>query len=424
MKTPDAELPAPPPHTPLDVAAVRAQFPILNSPLPSGRRLVYLDSGATAQKPAAVLDAMRECFETYYSNVHRGKSTLGRLVTERVEQAREDVRRFVNAADASEILFTAGTTAGLNLVAQTWGRANLTPGDVIATTVMEHHCNLVPWQMLAAETGAELRFLPLTDDGRIDMNRLGEAIGDRTKLLAVTACSNVLGTLPDVRALCAAAREVGAVSVIDAAQYVPHRRTDVRDWGCDFLTFGGHKLYGPTGVGVLYGRRELLDAMPPWQGGGNMIQRVYADRSEWADPPAKFEAGTPPIAEIVGLGAAVRWVEALGWPAIVEHDRTLAAHAVARLKEVPGLTVYGPPGDDRAALASFTVDGAAAEDLNFLLDKRGIAVRHGHHCTMPLHDLLGVPATTRASFGVYNEPEEVDVLIEALLAARIRLRLG
>ena len=421
MTAPDAELP--PPGTPLDVAAVRGQFPILNHPLPNGKPLTYLDSGATAQKPAAVLDAMRECFEDYYSNVHRGKSTLGRLVTEKVEQAREDVRRFLNAADASEIVFTAGTTAGLNLVAQTWGRANVGAGDVIATTIMEHHCNLVPWQMLAEETGAELRFLPLTDDGRIDTGRLDEAIGPDTKLLAVTACSNVLGTLPDVKALCEAARSVGAVSVIDAAQFVPHRRTDVRAWGCDFLAFGAHKLYGPTGVGALYGRRELLDAMPPWQGGGNMISRVYADRSEWAEPPAKFEAGTPPIAEIVGLGAAVRWVEALGWDAIEGHDRTLAAYALDRLGEVPGLTVYGPDADGRAALASFTVDGAAAEDLNFLLDRRGIAVRHGHHCTMPLHDALGVLATTRASFGVYNEPREVDELIDALLAARVRLRL-
>ena len=413
-----------PRFTPLDVDAVRAQFPILNRPLPNGRTLTYLDSGATAQKPAAVLDAMRECFETYYSNVHRGKSTLGRMVTERVEAAREDVRRFLNAADASEIVFTAGTTASLNLVAATWGRANVRAGDVIATTVMEHHCNLVPWQMLAAETGAELKFLPLTGDGRIDPDRVGEAIVDRCKLLAVTACSNVLGTLPDVKRLCDAARAVGAASVVDAAQYVPHRRTDVRAWGCDFLAFGAHKLYGPTGVGVLYGRRELLDAMPPWQGGGNMIDRVFADRSTWADPPAKFEAGTPPIAEIVGLGAAVRFVESLGWDAVGAHDAALADYALERLAEVPGLTVYGPPAGDRAALASFTVDGAAAEDLNFLLDKRGVAVRHGHHCTMPLHDALGVPATTRASFGVYNAPADVDVLIDALLAARIRLRLG
>ena len=415
---------------PLDLPAIRAQFPILNQPLPNGRTLTYLDSGATAQKPTVVLDAMRDCFETYYSNVHRGKSTLGRLVTKKVEEAREDCRRFLGAADASEIVFTAGTTAGINLVAQTWGRANLSSGDVIATTALEHHANLVPWQMLAAETGAELRFLPLTTDGRIDMGRLDEAIGERTKLLAVTACSNVLGTLPDVTALCDAARSVGAVSVIDAAQSVPHRRTDVRAWGCDFLAFGAHKLYGPTGVGILYGQRDRLSKMPPWQGGGNMIQRVYPDRSEWADPPAKFEAGTPPIAEVVGLGAAIRWVEAIGWDAIEAHDRDLAAYLVERLEGVPGLTVYGPlaategSASTRAALASFTVEGAAAEDLNFLLDKRGVAVRHGHHCTMPLHDLLGVPATTRASCGVYNTREDVDVLIDALLAARIRLRLG
>ncbi|NNJ27198.1 aminotransferase class V-fold PLP-dependent enzyme [Alienimonas chondri] len=416
--------PTPPPPTPLDVDAIRAQFPILCKPLPNGKTLTYLDSGATAQKPTVVLDAMRDCFETYYSNVHRGKSTLGRLVTKAVEASREDCRRFLNAADVSEILFTAGTTAGLNLVAQTWGRANICEGDVIATTVLEHHANLVPWQMLAKETGAELRFLPLTDDGRVDMDRVDEALTDRCKLLAITACSNVLGTLPDVKALCDAARAVGAVSVVDAAQFVPHRRTDVRAWGCDFLVFGAHKLYGPTGVGVLYGKRELLDAMPPWQGGGNMISRVFADRSEWAEPPAKFEAGTPPIGEIVGLGAAVRWVEDLGWEALEAHDRELAAYLLERLEEVPGLTVYGPAANERAALASFTVDGAAAEDLNFLLDKRGIAVRHGHHCTMPLHDLLGVPATTRASLGVYNRAADVDELIEALLAARIRLRLA
>ena len=420
---PPAAPPETPPATPLDVDAVRAQFPILNKPLPNGKTLTYLDSGATAQKPAVVLDAMRECFEDYYSNVHRGKSTLGRRVTQAVEGAREDCRRFVNAADVSEIVFTAGTTAGINLVAQTWAKANLQPGDVIATTIMEHHCNLVPWQMIAAETGAELRFLPLTDDGRVDMDRLDEALGERTRLLAVTACSNVLGTLPDVGALCEAAKAVGAVTMIDAAQFAPHRRIDVQAWDCDFLTFSGHKLYGPTGVGLLYGKRALLDAMPPWQGGGNMISRVFADRSEWAPPPAKFEAGTPPIAEIVGLGAAVRWLEDLGWDAVEQHDRDLAAYALERLEEVPGLTVYGPAAEQRAALASFTVDGAAAEDLNFLLDKRGIAVRHGHHCTMPLHDSLGVPATTRASFGVYNAPAEVDVLIEALLAARIRLRL-
>ena len=403
---------------------VRDDFPILTRPLPNGKELTYLDSGATAQKPRAVLDAMDECYETYYSNVHRGKSTLGRRVTDAVETARETVRAFVGAADAGEIVFTSGTTAAVNLVAESWGGANLGPGDTVATTLMEHHCNLVPWQMACERTGAELTFLPLTDAGRIELSRLGEAITDRTKLVAVTACSNVLGTLPDLSVLTAAAHAVGAVVLADGAQFAPHRPTDVRQWGVDFFTFSGHKVYGPSGVGVLYGRRDLLGAMPPWQGGGNMIRRVFATHSEWAEPPAKFEAGTPPIAEIIGLGAALDYLTALGWEAVTEHDRHLAAYSHERLSDVPGLTVYGPPPAERAALCSFTIEGAAAEDVNTLVDLRGIAVRHGHHCTMPLHDLLGVPATTRASFGVYNTPDEVDRLVDALLAARKRLRLA
>ncbi len=407
----------------MNVAEIRADFPILNRPLPNGRPLVYLDTGASAQKPRQVISAIVECYETYYSNVHRGKSTLGRKVTDAVEAAREKVRAFLNAASADEIVFTAGSTMSLNLVALGWGGANVGPGDEIVTTPLEHHANLVPWQMLVERTGATLRFLRLTADGRLDIERIGEAIGPRTKLVAVSHLSNVLGTILPVQELADAAHAVGAVIVVDGAQSVPHLPTDVRALGVDFLAFSGHKLYGPSGVGVLYGRRELLERMPPVFGGGNMIERVGLEHSTYAAPPARFEAGTPPIAETIGLGAAIDYVAAIGLDRIAAHEHALTAHAHARLADVPGLTIVGPSPEHKGGLVSFTLAGAAAEDVNFLLDRVGIAVRHGHHCTMPLHESLRVPATIRASFGVYNTAAEIDVLAEALVAARKRLRL-
>ncbi len=407
----------------LDVESIRADFPILNRPLPNGRPLVYLDTGASAQKPRQVLSAVLECYETYYSNVHRGKSTLGLRVSESLEAAREKVRALLNAASADEVIFTSGSTLALNVVALSWGRTNVKAGDEIVVTPMEHHANLVPWQMLAQATGAKLRFIPLTEDWRLDISRLGEVINERTKLVAVSHLSNVLGTINPIKELADAAHAVGAVIVIDAAQSVPHLATDVQALGVDFLAFSGHKLYGPSGIGVLYGRRELLDAMPPVFGGGNMISQVFETYSTWAPLPAKFEAGTPAIAEAIGLGAAVDYVTSIGLGRIAAHEHALTLYAHERLAAVPELMIYGPATEHKGGIVSFTMAGAAAEDLNFLLDRRGIAVRHGHHCTMPLHERLCVPATIRASFGVYNTPAEVDELVEGLLAARKRLRL-
>lgn len=407
----------------LDVEAIRADFPILNRPLPNGKPLVYLDTGASAQKPRQVIDAVVGCYETYYSNVHRGKSTLGLKVSEALEGSREKVRALLNASSADEVIFTSGTTLALNVVALSWGRANVRAGDEIVVTPMEHHANLVPWQMLAQATGATLRFLPLTADWQLDRSKLGEVVTERTKLVAVSHLSNVLGTINPIRELADAARAAGAVIVVDAAQSVPQLPTDVRALGADFLAFSGHKLYGPGGIGVLYGRRELLDAMPPVFGGGNMIAQVFPDHSTWAPLPAKFEAGTPPIAEAIGLGAAVDYVTAIGLDRIAAHEHALTVYAHERLAEVPGLTIHGPSPEHKGGIVSFTIAGAAAEDVNFLLDRRGIAVRHGHHCTMPLHERLCVPATIRASFGVYNTLGDVEALFEGLLAARKRLRL-
>jgi len=407
----------------LDTDAIRADFPILNRLLPNGRPLVYLDTGASAQKPRQVLAAILECYETYYSNVHRGKSTLGLRVSESLEGAREKVRAFLNAGSADEVIFTSGSTLALNVVALSWGRTNVKAGDEIVVTPMEHHANLVPWQMLAQATGATLRFLPMTEDWRLDASRFGEVINGRTKLVAVSHLSNVLGTINPVKELADAAHGAGAVIVVDAAQSVPHLPTDVRALGVDFLAFSAHKLYGPSGIGVLYGRRELLDAMPPVFGGGNMISRVFDTHATWAPLPAKFEAGTPAIAEAIGLGAAVDYVTAIGLDRIAAHEHALTVYAHERLAVVPGLRIYGPVPEHKGGIVSFTMAGAAAEDLNFLLDRRGIAVRHGHHCTMPLHERLCVPATIRASFGVYNTFAEVDELVEGLLAARKRLRL-
>lgn len=408
----------------IDIDAIRGDFPILNRPLPNGKPLVYLDSGASAQKPRQVLDAIFECYETYYSNVHRGKSTLGLKVSESLESSREKVRAFLNADSADQMIFTSGTTLALNVVALAWGRANVNAGDEIVLTPMEHHANLVPWQMLAEATGASIRMLPMTEDGRLDLARAHEIFSPRTKLLAVTALSNVLGTINPIAELAGLAHDVGAIIVVDAAQSIPHVPTDVRDLDVDFLAFSAHKLYGPTGIGVLYGKRELLESMPPAFGGGNMIERVFDDRFTTAPLPAKFEAGTPPIAEAIGLGTAIDYITGIGLDHIAAHEHALTVYAHSQLSTVPGLRIYGPSPQHKGAIVSFTMDGAAAEDVNFLLDRNGIAVRHGHHCTMPLHDRIGVPATIRASFGVYNTMSDVDALVDGLLAARKRLRLS
>ena len=312
----------------------------------------------------------------------------------------------------------------LNMVASGWGRRHVKPGDEILINEMEHHANFVPWQQLAAATGATLRFIPLTDDGRLDMSRLSEVLTEKTKLLAVTGMSNVLGTINPIGELAARAHDVGAFIVIDGAQSVPHGTTDVATPGIDFLAFSSHKLYGPSGVGVLYGRKELLDETDPLLFGGHMIDRVYKDHSTWAGPPAKFEAGTIQIAQAIALGSAIDYVNAIGFDAIHAHEQQLMQHAHKRLSEIPGMRIYGPGPEHRGAIISFTIDGTHPEDLAQLLDRRGVFVRHGHHCTMPLHDLLGVSATVRTSFGVYNSQADVDALLDAIQFAREKLRVA
>jgi cysteine desulfurase/selenocysteine lyase len=468
----------------LDVAGVRRDFPILHKPLPKGMLPVYLDSAASAQKPRQVIEKERECLESYYANAYRGVYRFGARVSDELDATRRKVQEFLGAAAPEEIIFTSGCTMSINLVANAWGRKFLQAGDEILLNEMEHHANLVPWQRIAAERGAVLRFVPLTPDGQLDLQQLDDVLTERTKLVAVTGMSNVLGTVPPVDVLAAKAHERGALILVDAAQSVPHLPTDVQyysplcclkgtaprteEWETrrrgegerefspplssspafaidpyaefgvnrpstrtagagayvDFLAFSGHKLFGPTGVGILYARRELLEAMDPFLGGGHMISRVYKDRSEYAEPPARFEAGTLPIVQAIALGTAVDYVTGLGFGAIHEHEQRLLRDAHEKLLAIPGLTIYGPGVEHKGAIVSFGIEKAHPEDLANLLDVKGVFVRHGHHCTMPLHDLLGVPATVRASFSIYNTEAEIDALAEALQFARKRLRLA
>jgi cysteine desulfurase/selenocysteine lyase len=408
----------------IKVESIRREFPIFDRLLPNGKPLVYLDSAASAQKPRCVINKERECYERYYANAHRGDYQFGVLVDEELEGTRAKVRDFIGAAESEEILFTSGTTMSINLVAQAWGRKFLSRGDEILLTQMEHHANLVPWQQVAREKGAALRFIPLRPDGLLDLNRLDEVLTDRTRMVAITGMSNVLGTAPPIAEIAKRAKARGALVFVDGAQSVPHQHTNVRDLDVDFLAFSGHKLYGPTGVGVLYGRRGLLEAMDPFLCGGHMIGEVFWDHSTWAGLPAKFEAGTLPIAQAIALGSAVDFVNEIGFPAIHAHDTDLVAYAFLRLAEIPGLTIYGPEPPQRGPIVSFSVEGIHPQDLANLVDRKGVAVRHGHHCTMPLHGLLGVPATTRASFGVYSSRGDVDVLVDAIQFARTKLRLA
>ena len=409
--------------TPFDVEAVRRDFPILHQRLSGDMPLVYLDTAASSQKPRSVIAKIVECYEQYNSNVHRGIHQLGDRMTTELELAREKVQRFIGASELDEIVFTSGTTMALNMVAHGWARKFLKPGDQILLNQMEHHANLVPWQLAAAATGAELRYIPLTADGRLDLSKLDELLTRRTKLVAVTAMSNVLGTINPIDVIAQRAHDVGALICVDAAQSVPHAPTNVRSPSIDFLAFSGHKLYGPTGIGVLYARRELLEAMDPFLAGGHMIREVFLDSSTWADPPAKFEAGTCPFVEAVGLGAAIDYVSQLGLPRIMQYEHELSVKAHTGLASVPGVTIHGPAVEHKGAILSFTVDGVHPHDLSDVLDRRGVAIRAGHHCTMPLHELLNLTATARASFAFYNTLAEVDVLVEAVHAARKVFRL-
>ncbi len=399
------------------VESIRADFPILEREV-KGKPLSYLDNGATVQKPAVVIEAMDSYYREHNANVHRGVHTLSEEATDLYEGARRQVASFLGAAER-EIVFTRNVTAALNLVAQSWGTANLKAGDRILLTEMEHHANIVPWYMVAQRTGAQLEFAPVDEDGRLDRAALTEALGRGPKVFAFTHVSNVLGTVNPVAELVAEAKAAGALTVIDGAQSAPRMRIDVREIDADFFGFTGHKLYGPTGIGVLHGRRELLDEMEPFEGGGSMINKVTAEKITWASAPAKFEAGTPAIAEAVGLGAAIEWINGVGIETIAAHERELAAYALPHLTEVPGLRIFGPPStEDREGIISFELDGVHPHDVSEILDRHGVAVRAGHHCAQILMRRLGVAATTRASFAAYNTPEEVDRLVEALHDAR------
>ena len=408
---------------PLDIAAIRRDFPILSRLLPEGHPLVYLDNAATAQKPQVVVDKLVEVLTRYNANANRSAHTLAAEVDEAFDAARGKVARLINAASSDEIIFTSGTTAGLNMLAWGWAREHLGPGDEIVISLMEHHANFVPWQQAAIATGATLSFFPMTGDGRLDLDQLEATITPRTKLVALTAMSNVLGTINPLEEIAHRAREVGAVFVVDGAQSVPHGPVDVRALDVDFLVFSGHKLYGPTGVGVLYGKAERLARLAPSMFGGNMIRTVRQFESEWADLPARFEAGTPPIAEVIALGSAIDYVQSIGLDRLAAHEQVLTSRAYAGLAGIEGLTILGPAPDHRGAILSFNVDGIHPRDLGELLDQRhGIAIRVGHHCAMPLHESLGLSASARASFAVYNTLEEVDSFIAGMARSVKMLR--
>lgn len=405
--------------SPLDIQTILADFPILNQEVHPGKRLVFLDSAASSQKPRQVIDAMTCYYETGHANVHRGIHVLSERATAAYEAARDRVQAFINAKSRREIIYTRNATESMNLVVATWGRAQLGPGDVVVLSVMEHHSNIVPWQILAAEKGFTLRYIPITADGQLDQEAYAAFLREGgVKMVSVMQVSNVLGTVNPVAEMIAQAHAVGALFMIDGAQSVPHFKVDVQALDVDFLAFSAHKMAGPTGIGILYGKRALLEAMPPYMGGGDMIKRVTLEKTDWNDLPYKFEAGTPAIAEAVGLGAAVDYLTALGMDNILTHERILVSYALDRLSEVPGLTLYGPSLDKRNGVVTFSLKDIHAHDLAQLADEQGVAVRAGHHCAMPLHKVLGVPATARASFYMYNTTEDVDVLVEAIYNAR------
>jgi cysteine desulfurase/selenocysteine lyase len=403
----------------LDVATIKRDFPILERHL-NGKRLVYLDSASSAQKPLAVLDAMDDAYRNHYANIHRGVYTIAEEATAAFEAARRKVARFLNAPRTEELVFTRNATESINLVAYSWARANLKPGDAIVLSHMEHHANVVPWQILAAERGIELRWIPLTPDFRLDLSNL-DALLDGARLLAISAMSNVLGTINEIRPLADAAHAHGALVLVDACQYVPHVATDVQAWDADFVAFSAHKILGPSGIGALWARFELLDAMPPFLGGGEMIRDVRLDGFTTNDLPWKFEAGTPAIVEAVGFGAAIDYISALGMDAVRAHERLITRYALEALRDRfdDSLTIYGPTDvDQRGGAVSFLFDGIHAHDISQVLDEDAVCVRAGHHCAKPLMRQLGVPATTRASFYVYNDEADVDALVEALAKAQ------
>jgi cysteine desulfurase / selenocysteine lyase len=412
----------PPGIKPLDPLVLREDFPILSMLVHGDKPLVFLDNAASTQRPKQVIGAVSQAYEQSYANVHRGIHWMSEAATDLYEHAREKVRAFINARSVEEIIFTQGTTASINTVARSWGDANLKPGDEIILTVMEHHSNLVPWQQLAARTGAVLKHIPITDDGLLILEEFDKLLNERTKLVAVAEVSNVLGTINPIAEITRRAHVVGALVLVDAAQSIPHMKTDVQATGVDFLCFSGHKMLGPTGVGVLYGRRELLDAMPPFLGGGSMIETVELSSFTPAELPAKFEAGTPPIVPAIGLGAAIDYLNAVGIDAIHAHEISLTRYCHDLLNGIAGVLILGPDVSHKAGIVSFTLDGIHPHDIAQVLDWHGVAVRAGHHCTQPLHARLGINASTRASFYFYNTLAEVDALGDAIVATNQKFR--
>ena len=404
------------PAAPLDVHAIRRDFPILGTRV-DGKPLVYFDNAATAQKPLVVIETVRRFLAEENANIHRGVHYLSERATLAFDAVRDDVRDFLNAPASHEVIFVRGTTEAINLVAQSYGRTTLRPGDEILLTTMEHHSNIVPWQLVAGQTGAVVRAIPITDAGEVDLDAYRRMLGPRTRIVGVVHISNALGTINPVAEMTRLAHAAGAVVVVDGAQAAPHMPVDVQALGCDFYAFSGHKVFGPTGVGVLWGRASLLEAMPPWQGGGDMIHTVSFAGTTFAPLPAKFEAGTPAIAEAVGLGAALSYMMQVGRDRIARHEAEIGAYAAERLAEVPGLTLYGT-ARNKGAIHSFSIDGLHPHDVSTIIDRSGIAIRAGHHCAQPLMERLGVTATCRASFAMYNTKEEVDALVAALIRAK------
>ena len=399
-----------------DVNRIRADFPIISQEV-HGKPLTFLDNGASAQKPRQVIDAMRSVYETEYANVHRGAYQLSERATERYEGARDIVQRFLNAKSRQEIVFAKNVTEVINLVAYSYARCVLEPGDEVIITDMEHHSNIVPWQLIRDERGLVLKYVSCTDDGEFRIEDLAKLITPKTKLISLTHVSNVMGTVVPIKEVAKLAHEHGAKLMVDGAQAVMHMPVDVQDLDCDFYAFTGHKIYGPSGIGVLYGKAELLDAMPPFLGGGDMILSVTMEKSTWAALPAKFEAGTPPIAQAIGLGAALEYVSGIGLEGIAAHEIDLLNYATQQLSSIDGLRIIGT-APNKTSVISFTMDGAHPHDISTIIDQAGVCVRAGHHCAQPLMERMGVPATTRASFGMYNTREEADTLVAALGSVR------
>ena len=402
----------------LNVNEIRKDFPILQRETQPGTRLIYLDSTATSQKPLAVLNAMEGYYRSSNANIHRGVHTLAEEATTLYEQAREKIARFINAPSARQIIYTRNTTESINLVAYTWARANLKAGDLVILTEMEHHSNLVPWQILQLERGIELGFITVTEDGLLDLDAYKTLLSRSPKLVSFTHMSNVLGTINPAGEIIRLAHAAGALTLVDAAQSVPHLKVDVQALDVDFLAFSAHKMCGPTGIGALYGKAELLESMPPFMGGGDMIKEVHLRSFRANALPHKFEAGTPAIAEAVGFGAAVDYLTSLGMDNISAHEHEITEYALEKLEEVPGLKLFGPSADKKGGVAAFTFDGIHPHDIAQILDRDGIAIRAGHHCAQPLHEKFGIPATSRASFYLYNTKDEVDILVNGIYKVR------